>query len=112
MGYMHPPNSGLTWDSDPVKGMDWEPQIGKLKNTVGKEKECKDGDRYIPIRFLLYSWGFICKVPTSVPLSRIPQILVKDGHFEVRVQEREATSGQLPKCQWYVTWLSFVGSVE
>ena len=41
-----------------MKGMDWEPQMGDLKNRVGIYQENKDPGRYIPTIFLWFPfWG-------------------------------------------------------
>ena len=34
--------------------------------------EYKDPGRYVPIIYLLYSWGSLFGVPSSVPLNNIP----------------------------------------
>ena len=52
------------WDK--LKGMDWEPYIGNLKNKVGIRWEYKGPVRYISIQFLPYSWGSLLGVTSSV----------------------------------------------
>ena len=52
-----------------LKGLYWEPQIGNPKNIAGIY-------RYIPIIYLLYSWGSRSGVPSRVPLIFF-QILVR-----------------------------------
>ena len=37
--------------------LEWEPQTRNPKNIAGTTKEYTDPGRYIPIIFLLYSWG-------------------------------------------------------
>ena len=55
-----------------TKGFRMRPQTGN-PNNVGVEYtrdiiEYKDPGRYIPIVFLLHSWGSLVGVPTKVPL--------------------------------------------
>ena len=53
--------------SPKLKGLKWEPQTGKPRKYSGKIIECKDLGRYIPIIFLLYSWGSLFGVARKVP---------------------------------------------
>ena len=45
-----------------LKGLYWEPQTWNPKNIIG----IKDPGRYIPIAFLLCSWGSLSGVPNSL----------------------------------------------
>ena len=56
------------------------PDKGTLLGTPNREPqeysrnrmECKDPGRYIPIIYLLYSWGSLFGVPSRVPLPEPP----------------------------------------
>ena len=51
-----------------LKGLYWEPQTGYPQEYNRNIMEYKDPGRYIPIIFLLYSWGSLFGVPSQVPL--------------------------------------------
>ena len=45
--------------------------------------DCKDLGRYIPITFLLHSWGYLFGVPSKVPLNRVD--LAKESYKKLRL---------------------------
>ena len=49
--------------------------------------EYKDPGRYIPITYLLYSWGSLCGVPSRVPLDMCREVycgFLPTGQFELQ----------------------------